>query len=351
MVLERCKEERIMSRQFVLGIDVAKDSLVIFDTQAKKHVSIENTETAIIKSCLANKWSPEDYIVGLESTGDYSLLVMKTLVDLGFTVRLLNPILTQAGIKRTVRGTKTDATDSELIAELASKEEGYEVTKTSLNIEKKATTRIERNLTLIGSNLKKLQKSITHKQEAGVSMIAAEHILSTLVEQVEEAKAKLWEAIQSPELQNHLHRQEQIINSHVGCGVKLSTIISEEAGDIKRFESSSALVAYAGIDPRVKQSGEMDVRGKMTKRGNNNLRHALYLAANIARMHDPQLKDYFEKKRAGGKHFTVAVCAVARKMCERIYSTVTHDRMYEKREVEKELLPVLLSTENLLTEI
>ena len=182
-------------------------------------------------------------------------------------------------------------------------------------------------------------------------MRAAETILSTLVEQVEEAKAKLWEAIQSPELQNHLQRQEQIIASHIGCGVKLSTIISEEAGDIKRFESSGALVAYAGIDPRVKQSGEMDVRGKMTKRGNNNLRHALYLAANIARMHDPQLKDYFEKKRAGGKHFTVAVCAVARKMCERIYSTVTHDRMYEKREVEKEQVPTPLSTGSLLTEI
>jgi len=351
MVWKGAEIVRVMSRQFVLGIDVAKDSLVIFDTKAKKHISIANTEIAVNKICAANQWSPEEYIVGLESTGDYSLLVMKTLVDLGFTVRLLNPILTQAGIKRTVRGTKTDATDSELIAELASKGEGYEVTKTTLNIEKKATTRVERNLTLIGSNLKKLQKSVAHKQEAGVAMHAAETILSILVEQVEEAKAKLWEAIQSPELQNHLQRQEQIIASHIGCGVKLSTIISEEAGDIKRFESSSALVAYAGIDPRVKQSGEMDVRGKMTKRGTNNLRHALYLAANIARMHDPQLKDYFEKKRTGGKHFTVAVCAVARKMCERIYSTVTHDRMYEKREVINEQLAAPLSTENLLTGI
>lgn len=340
-----------MSRQYVLGIDVAKDSLVIFNTATSTHTTIDNTEPAIHTACITHKWSPEAYIVGLESTGDYSLLVMKTLMDLGFTVRLLNPILTQAGIKRTVRGTKTDATDSELIAELAGKGEGYEVTKTSLNIEKKATTRIERQVTLIGSNLKKLQKSIEHKQEAGVSMTAAETILSTLIEQVEEAKTKLWEAIQSPRLQNHLHRQEQIIASHIGCGVKLSTIISEEAGDIKRFESASSLIAYAGIDPRVKQSGEMDVRGKMTKRGNNNLRHALYLAANIARMHDPQLKDYFEKKRIGGKHFTVAVCAVARKMCERIYSTVTHDRMYEKREVEKEQAVTPLSTENLLTGI
>ena len=74
----------------------------------------------------------------------------------------------------------------------------------------------------------------------------------------------------------------------------------------------------------------MDARGKMTKRGNSNLRHALYLAAYIATRFDPQLKEYYEKKRLEGKHHTVAVCAVARKMCERIYATVTHNRLYEK---------------------
>jgi len=340
-----------MSRPNALGIDVAKDTLVIYDTQTGKHETVSNAEAAINRSCVAHKWSPSEYIVGLESTGDYSLLVMKVLTALGFTIRLLNPILTQAGIKRTVRGIKTDATDSELIAELALKGEGYEVTETSLNIEKKSTTRIEQQLTLIGSNLKKIHNSINKKQESGVSMEAAEDIITELIEQVEEAKTKLWKAIASPELQNHLNLQEKIIASHVGCGVKLSTIISEEAGDIKRFESAGSLVAYAGIDPKVIQSGEMDVRGRMTKRGNSNLRHALYLAANIARIHDPELKQYFEKKRKEGKHFTVAVCAVARKMCERIYSTVTHDRMYEKREVVKEPAYASSSTGNLLTGI
>jgi transposase len=321
-----------MSQKYVLGIDVSKAELVIFDTATKKHFSVANNAAALTKACLANHWSSQSHIAGLESTGDYGLAAMKTLVELGFTVRLLNPILTQSGIKRTVRGTKTDTTDSELIAELTAKGEGHEVNKNSLNIEKKATLRLERKLTLIGGNLKKLKKSINQKQAIGVSLTTAETELGTLIDQIDIARENLWQTLGSQEFTNHLNRQEQIISSHIGCGTKLSTIISEEAGDIKRFPSARQLVAFAGIDPKVKQSGTMDIRGRMTKRGNNNLRHALYLAAQIASLHDPELKAYYQKKRSEGKHHTVAVCAVARKMCERIYSTVVHDRLYEKRE-------------------
>lgn len=321
-----------MSQKHVLGIDVSKDELVIFNTATNKHFSVDNTATALTNACLANHWSGKSHIAGLESTGDYSLEAMKTLVDLGFSVRLLNPILTQSGIKHTVRGTKTDATDSELIAELTAKGEGHEVNKNSLNIEKKATLRLERKLTLVGGNLKKLKKSIKQKQAAGASLTTAERELETLIEHIDMSRKNLWQALDSQEFTNHLNRQEQIISSHIGCGTKLSAIISEESGDIKRFPSARQLVAYAGIDPKVKQSGTMDTRGRMTKRGNNNLRHALYLAAHVASLHDPELKAYYQKKRSEGKHHTVAVCAVARKMCERIYSTVTHDRLYEKRE-------------------
>lgn len=332
-----------MARElFVLGIDVSKDSLVIFDTASKSHFTVSNSQDALRSACTANAWTPGSHLAGLESTGDYSLLAMKTLVDLGFQVRLLNPILTQNAIKRTIRGVKTDATDSELIAELAGKGEGQLVTENALNISKKATVRVERNLTDMSKNLKRLAKTLDQKIQAGVKVQMALAVVNGLIDELDDAKAQLWEEIQNPMYHNSLLRQETIINSHIGCGVKLSTIISEEAGDIKRFESARQLVAYAGIDPKVIQSGEMDARGRMTKRGNSNLRHALYLAANVARMHDPQLKAYFEQKRLDGKHFVVAVNAVARKMCERIYATVTQDRLYEKREPivkEQSLIP------------
>jgi transposase len=320
-----------MAREmFVLGIDVSKDSLMIFDTGSKSHVTVPNTAEALTEAAKVNHWSAASHVAGLESTGDYSLLAMKTLVELGFQVRLLNPILTQSGIKRTIRGLKTDATDSELIAELTLKGEGQLVTENALNIEKKATMRVERKLTNLTKDLKRLTAALEQKAEAGVNIQAAKSIVNELIDELEDAKVRLWEEIRGQ--QDHLQRQEEIIGSHIGCGVKLATIISEESGDIKRFDNPRQLVAYAGIDPKVIQSGAMDARGRMTKRGNSNLRHALYLAAQVAARFDPQLKAYFEQKRKDGKHYTVAVNAVARKMCERIYATVKADRLYEKRE-------------------
>ena len=322
--------------QWVLGIDVAKDSLVIYDTQTTRHCSIANNQDAIELACKERGWSAKTHIVGLESTGDYSLLPMKLFMEAGYTVRLLNPILTQAGIQRTVRGTKTDASDSKLIAELTAKGEGQLVTKQSLEMGRKALVRTEQKLTNMAADLKRTLKTLKQKQAAGVNVDKTITVVDNLIDQIDAAKTNLWEIAKDPTSQTSLARQEAIIDSHVGCGTKLATIISEEAGDIKRFQSARQLVAYAGIDPKVIQSGNLDVRGRMTKRGNNNLRHALYLAANVARMHDPQLKQYFEQKRKDGKHYTVAVCAVARKMCHRIYATVTEDRLYEKREPESE---------------
>ena len=88
-----------------------------------------------------------------------------------------------------------------------------------------------------------------------------------------------------------------------------------------------------GIDPKVTQSGSMLITGKITKRGNPHLRSAFYLAAQVARQHDPELKAFYEKKKNEGKPTRVAIVAVARKLCERVYSVVTKGKPYEIRQV------------------
>ena len=68
---------------------------------------------------------------------------------------------------------------------------------------------------------------------------------------------------------------------------KLSAIFSE-IGDISRFEKASQLVAYAGLDVAVKQSGEfVGTQTKISKRGSPYLRRAIWLAAIVAAFKDP----------------------------------------------------------------
>ncbi|WP_229776899.1 transposase [Alicyclobacillus cellulosilyticus] len=96
-----------------------------------------------------------------------------------------------------------------------------------------------------------------------------------------------------------------------------------------RFSSGAKLVAYAGIDPTVHQSGEFTgIRNRMSKRGSPYLRRAIWLAATTAKTYDPTLRDFYEQKRAQGKHHLAAIGAVARKLTHIIYAVLRDRKPY-----------------------
>ena len=69
----------------------------------------------------------------------------------------------------------------------------------------------------------------------------------------------------------------------------------------------------------------------MSKRGSPYLRHALWQAASMAVLHDPQLKNYYQRNKAEGKHHGTAIGAVSRKLVARIYIILKENRPYEIR--------------------
>ncbi len=118
-----------------------------------------------------------------------------------------------------------------------------------------------------------------------------------------------------------------------GIGNVIGATILGEIGDINRFSNASKLVAYAGIDASVSQSGEYEcINNHMSKRGSPYLRKALFRAAFVASNADPVFKAYYQKKRMEGKHHNVAVGAVARKLCYTIYTILKNDVAYEIQE-------------------
>ena len=117
-----------------------------------------------------------------------------------------------------------------------------------------------------------------------------------------------------------------------GIGPTLGAVILGEIGDIRRFDSPAKLVAYAGIDASVSQSGEYEsTHNKMSKRGSPYLRRALFLASNIAVRNDQELGAYYEKKRGEGKHHNTVLGAISRKLCYILYAILTENRAYVKR--------------------
>ena len=111
----------------------------------------------------------------------------------------------------------------------------------------------------------------------------------------------------------------------------LGAVILGEIGDIRRFESPAKLVAYAGIDATVAQSGEFEAsHNRMSKRGSPYLRRALFIAANVAGHFDPDLGAFYQRKRAEGKHHSTCLGAVSRKLCYIVHAILTENRPYIK---------------------
>lgn len=104
------------------------------------------------------------------------------------------------------------------------------------------------------------------------------------------------------------------INS-IEIGYIMSAIIS-----INRFDSPKKLVAYAGLDPKVRQSGTWQAsKTRMSKRGNVLLRYALIWTANNIRKHPSKMKDYYELKRSQNKSHYNALGHCAAKLIRYIF--------------------------------
>jgi len=127
----------------------------------------------------------------------------------------------------------------------------------------------------------------------------------------------------------------QQITTIPGVGAVTGAAILAEIGDVNRFENSDKLVAYAGIDATVYQSGQFQAtETHMSKRGSPYLRLALWQAASMCIQHNEELKAYYEKKRKEGKAHGIALGAVCRKLLIRVYIILKENRPYEVRKLK-----------------
>jgi transposase len=130
------------------------------------------------------------------------------------------------------------------------------------------------------------------------------------------------------------HKDFNWINSVIGISQRMTAVILAEIGEISRFSKGKQITAMAGLDPSVKQSGKYIRKqgNHISKRGSKYLRREMYLAAKAAIMHDPELKAWYEKKKAQGKHYNVCMCAIARKLLLRVWKVWQEQRQYEVRD-------------------
>ena len=125
------------------------------------------------------------------------------------------------------------------------------------------------------------------------------------------------------EITAHLSKIDSHIPSILGIGKVSAASIIAEIEDISRFDSPNKILAFAGLDPRIYQSGTQEFRGRMNTKGSVVLRRVLMNCAESVLMYNPAFYTYYRKKRDEGKSHRVAISHVARKLVRIIYKLET----------------------------
>lgn len=151
--------------------------------------------------------------------------------------------------------------------------------------------------------------------------------LKTLIEQITFIEKQVKET--ESEISRFMEKLNSPVTTITGIGSVTGAAIISEIGDISKFDSPKKLVAFAGIDASVSQSGEFEAtHNVMSKRGSPYLRKAIFQAALVAAFKDPVLSAYYQKKKAEGKHHLTCIGAVSRKLCYIIYAVLKNNQPY-----------------------
>lgn len=335
--------------------------------------------------------------VGLEATGHYSNNILNFLTEKGFNIYLINPLQTNLYVKgQSLRKTKTDKLDAHVIATMLISDNLKPYIPVSYHIsELKSLTRhrfrlvkenskfktsLVRLVDIVFPELPKIVSSVAQKSclallsELPNAKKIAECNLTHLTHLLSDNSNKKFDrdkAIQIRELARksiglnsdsvsfELKQtisiiqfiQEQLddvekrikeilkkINSPIlsipGISFKTAGSILAEIGDISRFDSPAKLLAFAGLDPSMYQSGKFfSTHSVMVKRGSKYLRFALMTAARMVCMNDATFNEFKNRKIAEGKHYMVAMGHVAKKLVRVIYYLLKTNNVYQAEKV------------------
>ena len=318
--------------------------------------------------------------IAFEATGHYSLNLELFLIDQGFSFMKMNPLVIHQFLKtRSLRRTKTDKADSLTIAnylmsvpfkpnsdllyhiytlkslcrarELLIKERSKflvlltnELDKSFPELKQFFNNRISTTLLYILEKYKNTEhialmrdfdslRSISHgkfsyakfaklkeiaKNSVGHHDNNSDLLISTYVSIINNFNDKI-DPIDK-QISTIIKELNPRMLSIPGLGEISAATILSEYGDISNFSSSNKMLAFAGLEPSIIQSGTIVHNGKMVKHGSGHLRYFLMNTSLTILKFSPTFYDYYLKKRSEGKCHRVALSHVCKKLIRVIYS-------------------------------
>ncbi len=148
-----------------------------------------------------------------------------------------------------------------------------------------------------------------------------------LQERVAEVTKLLTELCQKTRLEDL-----EILRSIRGVGPKTAAPFLAEMGEVKNYSSHKKIIAYAGMDPSVHESGKFIGMSRLSKRGNRHLRRAIYLMTASVVSQNAFFKAYFLKRKREGLAPQKALFATAHKLIRVIFAMLSQRTHFKVKE-------------------
>lgn len=332
------KSEKIQLYPWILGIDISKQSIdaclirssdgQVFESKFNNNLSGFRHLKAWCKQvgCECDKKT----LCCMEHTGLYTRLLVHYLISREVAVWLESSLQ----IKRSqglVRG-KSDRIDAQRIARYAHvyQSKANVVQITALTLEKLKD--LQANRRRLMSALQTLRISVEELKQfdAGTGK-AVESINREAVRGLEKSLEKVDEQIFAFISEDETLKQKyDLMLSIKGVGKVLAAMLLIYTHGFNRLADGRKLACYSGVAPFVHESGT-SIRGRtgVSKFANGELKKILHLAAMSSARHNPELKEYYERKVKEGKSKMSVINAVRNKLLHRIVAVVNRGTPYE----------------------
>jgi transposase len=305
----------------IVGVDVAKDELVIYHAERDLQEAIPNTKTAIKKWLKA---LPAKVAIAIEATNVYHLLFADMAHETGCVVYMVGGYELSHYRKGVNVRAKTDALDARLLARyLKNEAEELHPWTPPSPLYRQLLSLFRRRAALVQARTS-LTQSWANEPLLKTSFAAQVKSMQRLEALVEKMIRSL---LEKAGLLGALKRCMQV--EGIGFLTAARLLTTFERGT---FRGSDAFIAFLGMDLRVSKSGQKDGRRSLTKRGDSEARRLLYNAA-MSASRTAAWKPFYEQQRARGFSTTQALVILGRKLARVVFALLKSQSEYQSKAV------------------
>jgi transposase len=320
--------------QPVLGIDIAKETfdVALVIEGRTSHEQFENQAKGYEQMVKwMRKHTPEGVLACMEATGQYGDPLAEYLFAAGFQVSVINPARIKAYGASKLRRNKTDKADAELIAEYGLREQPALWTPPPASF--KDLQALVRRLEDIQTN----RQQENNRLKSGVSNSVVLEDLKAHLAYLDDQIKRLKQAIQNHiDAHPDLKQRQDLLITIPGIGELTAAKVLGEIRNVTEFTSARQLAAYAGVTPRVFISGtSVHKKSRLSKTGNANLRHILYMPAIVATRFNPIVKAFYSRLLSAGLKPMEAIAAAMHKLLHLIYGILKSGQPFDPDFLQK----------------